>query len=310
MKNLVFGLLSVLTWLAFSAGCDSADVCDPGETELCFCESGNEGAQECAASGDAWEECACGASPECGDTICASNESCATCSQDCGPCQFATCGDGVCEAGDCPADCAGSCDLIASYNGSIPCFPLGPKGTEVAGSLVTLWEDGPQYICGYSGAAPPQTSCGPTTPGNAMYCSIDLGISLDFDWLNSLDAQFGGLASVVVFAHEWGHRNQHVLGVLNGSNIFTELHADCQAGLYTAAAELSGMVDGSQLLQAFNSLCSVGDPAGTPWFAPGAHGSCQQRVEAFQAGYEGAKSVGACNPSDPLGVMLQVCGSP
>jgi hypothetical protein len=266
-------------------------VCESGQGISDFCSS-----QSCPGGGYPWATtCYCG-EPSTSNSM------------------GSICGDGLCDPGEsCEADCGGGeCDVGGFFGGQVPCLPLGSKGNEVSGELVGVWNTQPSYVCGYPSAAPPNTGCGFSPPNNAVYCPLDGGISLDFDMLNALDLQFGNLGSIVVFAHEWGHLNQHALGLLaNGPSVFHELHADCQAGLFTAALELSGNTNANRLAGAFASICQFGDPAGYPWFAPGAHGTCQQRTAAFQAGYEAGKANAStlCSES-ALQIVTSVCGVP
>jgi len=109
-------LLAVLVVLSCSTEPEPA--CTPGETQLCNCAGGAQGAQVCGEDGDRWEPCDCGStdgdadvdadvdadsdhavvdgddhsgepdgSPEiCGDSLCAASEDATTCCMDCGVC--------------------------------------------------------------------------------------------------------------------------------------------------------------------------------------------------------------------------------
>ena len=66
-----------------------------------------------------------------------------------------------------------------------------------------------------------------------------------------------------------------------------ELQADCLGGFYFGSRISLGQINQNDLIQTFNSACSFGDPAGYPWYAQGAHGSCGQRVSSVQNGIAG-----------------------
>ena len=54
----------------------------------------------------------------CGDNYCQSDESCSSCSKDCGTCETQSyCGDGICNSGECQLGCAKDCNSIDCQNG-------------------------------------------------------------------------------------------------------------------------------------------------------------------------------------------------
>jgi hypothetical protein len=68
----------------------------------------------CAAGEETEETDPYAEQPACGDGVCDSDESCDSCSTDCGECEESFCGDGACDvaAGECeycPEDCAPAC---------------------------------------------------------------------------------------------------------------------------------------------------------------------------------------------------------
>ncbi|MEZ4416155.1 MAG: neutral zinc metallopeptidase [Gemmatimonadota bacterium] len=133
----------------------------------------------------------------------------------------------------------------------------------------------------FRGVAP--SSC----PGQqAFYCGRDLGVFLDEAFMLDQLQRIGDFAPAVIIAHEIGHHIQFQTGALSRfPSIVTELAADCFAGAWASTAGARGLLDAGDLQEAATTLFEVGDPLGTPWFNPGAHGSSQQRQQAFFAGF-------------------------
>jgi len=134
------------------------------------------------------------------------------------------------------------------------------------------------------------TPCGETIANNAFYCSADHSIYLHQPFLEEQAASAGRYAPAYILAHEWGHLVQDDLGILESPNfsIQVELQADCFAGAYTADLDARDeRFQDEDLVAATTTLIEVGDPEHYPWFAPGAHGTSDQRVNAFEAGYNG-----------------------
>ncbi len=128
----------------------------------------------------------------------------------------------------------------------------------------------------------------PTSPGYVFY---------DSNLLNYMVDRTGRtLASAIVLAHESGHAIQYARGISFPLSISTELSADCFAGYWLGVLQCRGVTDMSSMMDAFYVACMFADPTGYPWFAAGAHGSCDQRVNAMQRG-KNAALAGA----DPLG---------
>lgn len=134
------------------------------------------------------------------------------------------------------------------------------------------------------------SACGdePNVPGNARYCASENDIAYDRQWLGQAYQHIGDAFVYFVIGHEWAHAVQVQLGVEHRYSIQFELQADCLSGAY-----LAGEIDAGELrlepgdvdeLRA--GLKVVGDPADVPWAAPGAHGSPEQREQAFAAGFD------------------------
>jgi hypothetical protein len=140
------------------------------------------------------------------------------------------------------------------------------------------------------------TACGEASQveGPAFYCPLDETIYVSAAWRTAIKQHLGDFPWVVVVAHEWGHHVEEQLGIwaspaplLTGGvyGIQLELEADCLAGVYVHYAEAQDRIDATDVLQAVDLMMRIGDPAGTPWFDPDAHGTAEQRVEAFVSGY-------------------------
>lgn len=140
---------------------------------------------------------------------------------------------------------------------------------------------------------PMQTACGPITPvPNAFYCPFDQTIYLIPQFLTDLDRQFGDYAPMAVFAHEWGHHVQQVLGLVKASPKEFELQADCLMGVFTRYADDSGLLDEGDYIEAIRTSEEYGDPPFFPEDHPQAHGSAEERIKALTKGYGGGPTVG------------------
>lgn len=165
-----------------------------------------------------------------------------------------------------------------------------------ASELSTLWRTRPERLCTWT-AGHESAVCGHASPeGNAFYCHDDGSIAYDADFVQALSSKYGSFAVTAVFAHEWGHLNQHKLGYFSDPTrhgIQDELSADCQAGIYMGVEQLVGRpLTDKNARDTFAAFCAAGDPASMPWFDPQAHGTCEQREEAFLRGYTAALQQG------------------
>lgn len=154
--------------------------------------------------------------------------------------------------------------------------------------------EGPDEVVAYTDGV--DTPCGAAVPNNAFYCALDHRIYYHEPFIDRQLEQIGDFAVVFVLAHEWGHLMQANLGLLTEDTftIALELQADCLAGAYTADADKRGLLEQGDTDEGVVTLINSGDPAGVPWFHPAAHGSPEQRVSAFRAGYQGG--IEACLP--------------
>jgi predicted metalloprotease len=142
-----------------------------------------------------------------------------------------------------------------------------------------------------------EVDCGgePLPRNNAVYCPDGDFIAYDVNFAVAAFRQVGDAFLYYLLGHEYAHAIQARLGIEHRLTIDHELQADCMAGAY-----LGDSVDSNALkiadgdLEEFRSgLLAVGDDPSVPWFAPGAHGTAEQRTESFFEGYE--RSLSACD---------------
>lgn len=148
------------------------------------------------------------------------------------------------------------------------------------------------------------TACGRAEPEDeaAFYCVIDEKIYYSAEFRSLIENRIGDFAWVIVVAHEWGHHIQAQLGFDLGvvpdragevPPIALEQQADCLAGAYAIDAEVTGWLDSGDIDEALTMTEISGDPAGTAWNDPRAHGTGDERIDAFLKGYDGG--LPSCN---------------
>ncbi len=155
------------------------------------------------------------------------------------------------------------------------------------------WIEPGDFIAYY----PPEVE-GPTCGGevvgaqNAVYCSQADGDYIAWDepgLMLPYYEDFGDMANAVILAHEFGHGAQARLGLSEQFplTIESELQADCFAGAWAAWADEQGLLGKDAANQAADAVISVADPEGVPWNAPDAHGTADERLQAFIDGVDG-----------------------
>ncbi len=155
--------------------------------------------------------------------------------------------------------------------------------------------DPPHGIVGFDDSV--RTECGRVDAEEsvAFYCSLDETIYYNTQFRAIVEDQVGDFAWITVIAHEWGHHVQIELGLDSGQRargsaqvypIQLELQADCLAGAYAQDAEGRDWLDPGDIEEALFLTDFAGDESGTHWTDPNAHGTPQQRVRAFQRGYD------------------------
>lgn len=129
------------------------------------------------------------------------------------------------------------------------------------------------------------TGCGQYDAARGpFYCPLDRSVYLESVFMQTELSDFSDFGAAVVVAHEIGHHVQNLLG-FNANIALHELQADCLAGGWMKDAKSRDLLQVTDSLEAAGSLFNVGDPFASEWFQPNAHGSPQQRVQAFQVGF-------------------------
>jgi len=160
----------------------------------------------------------------------------------------------------------------------------------------------PNGVIGFE--RPIVTACGRADPNDeaAFYCVLDQTIYYSTEFRSLVEQQIGDFAWVIIVAHEWGHHVQAQLGFDLGAvpdsaaqvaPIELEQQADCVAGAYAIDAETSGWLDPGDIQEALYITEISGDPVGTAWNDPRAHGTGEARIDAFLKGY--GAGISACD---------------
>lgn len=194
-------------------------------------------------------------------------------------------------------DCA-----IVGYVNSIQAFwsdVFSSEGIEYTPTQTVLFTDSTEAACGYASAV-----MGP------FYCPIDQKIYLDLAFFDKLQTRYGAqggpFATAYVLSHEYGHHIQDLLGLLDTTalsqssgpqsmSVYTELQADCFAGVWAHHAEATGyleQVTREEIAQALDAAAAVGDDRvqsqSQGYISPESwtHGSSEQRQSAFVDGWQ------------------------
>ncbi len=166
----------------------------------------------------------------------------------------------------------------------------------------------PSPLVMFSGAT--QSACGGATSSvGPHYCPLDQTIYIDLDFFQDLSSRFeapGDFAQAYVLAHEVGHHVQNLLGIsdevrslqqsnpgdANDLSIRMELQADCFAGVWAFSEFTQDFLERGDFEEAIGAAGAVGDDRiqsmATGMINPETwtHGSSEQRVEWFRAGFE------------------------
>jgi predicted metalloprotease len=166
-----------------------------------------------------------------------------------------------------------------------------------------------------------QTACGGASSASGpFYCPGDHKVYLDTSFFAEMQARLGGggdFAEAYVIAHEVGHHVQTLLGVSakvnaarragqdvkgdGGLLVRQELQADCYAGLWAHhAQQRHHWLEAGDIEEALNTATAIGDDRlqrqsqGTVVPDAFTHGTAEQRVRWFKAGFERGE-VAACD---------------
>ncbi|MFI7441109.1 neutral zinc metallopeptidase [Nonomuraea indica] len=145
----------------------------------------------------------------------------------------------------------------------------------------------------YSGRSGPRCAGERSVPNNAFYCPAGHFVAFDRDWMERLWSEMGDGSVYLIVLHELGHAVQAQLDSRFELNVQAELQADCYAGGTLSALVQAGSLraepgDEEELLL---NLEAAGDPT-DDWLNPAAHGTAEQRQQAFATGYN--RGVSAC----------------
>ncbi len=132
-----------------------------------------------------------------------------------------------------------------------------------------------------------------------FYCPLDLTVYWPTEFaLNGTPIQdYGDFAVAAGVAHEVGHHVQQQLGItdarLNGEvlSIQTELQADCFAGVWGYSTFYEGLIEPGDVDEAITVSQSIGDVPEQPRGGSDAHGSPEERAQAFTLGYDSGDPV-------------------
>jgi hypothetical protein len=196
--------------------------------------------------------------------------------------------------------------------------------TAVFKSFGKTYTDPPLVI--YSGIT--RTACGAGQAAmGPFYCPLDKKVYIDLAFYDELKRKFnvsGDFAQAYVISHEIGHHVQDQLGILdkvqelkenasdeataNQIQVRTELQADCLAGVWANLNDqMKKRLQPGDIEEALNAASQIGDDMiqkrMTGRIIPDAftHGSAEQRVHWFKAGFEAGR-MDACdtfNTSSP-----------
>lgn len=145
-------------------------------------------------------------------------------------------------------------------------------------------------------SVPFQTGCGHMSHDDyaeVFYCRLDQEIYYVSEFQQRIARQFGDYAWPHIGAHEWGHHIQFLQGINASLNpelddglydIEVELQADCLAGVYAQEAVARGWISETDLNDAYQVSLFAADLPSTTFDDPLAHGSGEQRQQAFTSG--------------------------
>ena len=150
------------------------------------------------------------------------------------------------------------------------------------------WIPPTEFIAYYPPQDPGPSCAGQAAvPENAVYCGADDFIAWDEpNFMLPYYEEMGDMATAVILAHEFGHGVQDRLGLNQEFDltIEAELQADCFAGAWAGWADQQGLLGREAVDQAINAVVSLADAPGVAFTDPDAHGTADERLDAFAFG--------------------------
>jgi predicted metalloprotease len=124
-----------------------------------------------------------------------------------------------------------------------------------------------------------------------FYCPDDETAFLSVPYMQNRYRRIGDAALAIPIAHEVGHHVEKIYHLFDANvdvkSIDLELGADCLAGVWAQSLYRRDLLESGDFKEALDSRSTVGDPVGTSPNDPQAHGTSEQRVDAFVRGFTG-----------------------
>ena len=137
----------------------------------------------------------------------------------------------------------------------------------------------------------PVTGCGGDLGSlgkGPAYCWGEYKMYLSVPYFQNFYGKIGDAAMAIPVAHEMGHHIQNLYKLIDDKkyrSIEIELGADCLAGIWAHSVYRRNLLEPGDLEEALASRVAVADPEGLPPDTPDAHGTRDQRVNSFLAGF-------------------------